>query len=512
MARVCPPPPCAVGRMWVPRAAANAGDDEPCCRARGSHRVVVEADGAVIRLVTRCTSAEEFIERFARYTTTTDIVVPALPHVSAGTGGHFVICLKDRTVMLQGRCEVTEIQPVAVAPGAATTSSLAALMHLRLREMDAHSCGIHLRLMERRALSPRPPAVLEAVPTAVPALDISAVTVVRDGRPPSDTEPTAISPAPRPEERVPGAAFTLPANPLSDLDAADLASFVEETLLESKGAVDAPPIDNGAIADGGAQADPDPERVIPSGRRPRAHPRPDRARRIIRHLWPYAWCVVGGLLVGFAFRPDSKAAPVVAAAIVVPPPEVAPPSHGAGARQRSGPGAAGLRRARDDEAGGCDRVLGRHRAGIEPDRTRGDSLWHRDGDAAARPVRGGDADDRDRARAKRGRRRAIGPAVRQRRDHVLSAPRGHQAEQASCRIGAAHDQRVRSSSAFASTLRCRAISPGRKRSTSRRRSRRSTSGSSVVRRRARDRRRLRRPRPRAPRRQPAQRPRWPRAD
>jgi len=286
----------------------------------------VEADGAVIRLVTRCTSAEEFIERFARYTTTTDIVVPALPHVSAGTSGHFVICLKDRTVMLQGRCEVTEIQPVAVAPGAATTSSLTALMHLRLREMDAHSCGIHLRLMERRALSPRSPAVLEAVPTAVPALDISAVTVVRDGRPPSDTEPTAISPAPRPEERVPGAAFTLPANPLSDLDAADLASFVEETLLESKGAVDAPPIDNGAIADGGAQADPDPERVIPSGRRPRAHPRPDRARRIIRHLWPYAWCVVGGLLVGFAFRPDSKGAPVVAAAIVVPPPEVAPPS------------------------------------------------------------------------------------------------------------------------------------------------------------------------------------------
>ena len=75
--------------MWVPRAAANARDEEPCGRARGSHRVVVEADGAVIRLVTRCTSAEEFIERFARFTTTTDIVVPALPHVSAGTGGHF---------------------------------------------------------------------------------------------------------------------------------------------------------------------------------------------------------------------------------------------------------------------------------------------------------------------------------------------------------------------------------------------------------------------------------------
>lgn len=290
--------------------------------------MVVEANGAVIRLVTRCTSAEEFIERFARFTTETDIVVPALPHVRAGTSGHFVICLKDRSVMMEGRCEVTEIRPVTIAPAAGTPSSLTALMHLRLREMDAHSCGIHLRLMERRAALPRPPVGLEAVPTAVPALDISAVTVVREGRPPSDTEPTAISPPPRPETRVPGAAFTLPANPLSDLDAADLASFVEETLLESKGAVDAVPIDSGAIVDGGAQADPAPERVMPSGRRSRSDSRPHRARRTIRSVALYASCVIGGLLAGNALRPGSKAPPVVAAPVIVPP-EVAPPSTAA---------------------------------------------------------------------------------------------------------------------------------------------------------------------------------------
>ena len=285
----------------------------------------MEADGAVIRLVTRCTSAEEFIERFARFTTTTDIVVPALSHVSAGTSGHFVICLKDRSVMMQGRCEVTEIQPVVVAPGAATPSSLTALMHLRLREMDAHSCGIHLRLIERRESWPRPPAVLEAVPTPVPALDISAVTVVREGRPPSDTEPTAISPPPRPETRVPGAAFTLPANPLSDLDAVDLASFVEETLLESKGAVAAVPIDSGAIIDDSAQADPDPWPVTSPGRA--ADARQHRVRRIIRSAALYGSCVLGGLLVGNGFRPGAKAPPVV----VVPPdfvqlPVAAPPS------------------------------------------------------------------------------------------------------------------------------------------------------------------------------------------
>ena len=289
----------------------------------------METDGAVIRLVIRCISAEEFIERFARFTTTTDIVVPALSHVSAGTGGHFVICLKDRSVMMQGRCEVTEIQPVAVAPGAATPSSLTALMHLRLREMDAHSCGIHLRLMERRASWPRPPAVVEAVPTAVPGLDISAVTVVQEGRPPSDTEPTAISPAPRPETRVPGAAFTLPANPLSDLDAVDLASFVEETLLESKGAVAAAPIGGDAMVDGAEQDDPDARSVTLRGRRPRSGTRPDRARRIIRTAAIYGSCVLGGLLLGNAFRPGAKAPPVVAAPVSVAPPEVAPPSTAA---------------------------------------------------------------------------------------------------------------------------------------------------------------------------------------
>src|SRR3954471_18988564 len=125
------------------------------------------ADGGVIQLVTRCDSADEFIERFARYTTATDVVVPALPHMSVGTAGPFVICLKDRTVILKGRCEVTEIGAVAGSAGAAPAVSGPALMRLHLRELDAHSCGIHLRLMERQGsapVTPSPPR--DAVPAA----------------------------------------------------------------------------------------------------------------------------------------------------------------------------------------------------------------------------------------------------------------------------------------------------------------------------------------------------------
>jgi hypothetical protein len=258
----------------------------------------VGTDRAVIQLVTRCGSAEEFIERFARFTTETDVVVPALPHLRVGAAGSFAICLKDRSVMMQGRCEVTEIRPAAVAPGSAPGASVPALMRLRLREMDAHSCGIHLRLMERHSSSPRPPAVpapapppmpsvANAVPIETPVVDQSAATVVRDARPSLDvSEPTVISPPPS-EARVAGAPFTLPANPLGDLDAADLASFVEHTLLEANAA--------------------------------------DHARRITRRAAPFALCLLGGLLLGIAIRAGTTAAPVVGAPNLVSSPQAASP-------------------------------------------------------------------------------------------------------------------------------------------------------------------------------------------
>jgi hypothetical protein len=305
----------------------------------------VGADGAVLQLVTRCNSAEEFIERFARFTTATDVIVPALPHVSVGTDSQFVICLKDRSVVMRGRCEVTEIRPVAVAPGAAPPPSVRALMRLRLREMDAHSCGIHLRLMERHASSPRPSALpapapapaaaasvppmqsaSQAVPVVMLGVDESAVTVVGDSRRAWDSEATEISPQPPPETRAPGAPFTLPANPLSDLDAADLASFVELTLLESNGATDVAPLGDSAMVDGDAQADQDPGPGAPPARAARRETRLDRARRITGRVALYTACLVVGLLFGTALRSGSEAAPVVSAPNLAPPPEIEPPS------------------------------------------------------------------------------------------------------------------------------------------------------------------------------------------
>jgi hypothetical protein len=192
-------------------------------------------------------------------------------------------------------------------------------MRLRLREMDAHSCGIHLRLMERHAASrqvpaapaapapsapapvatspevapaaPSAPSAPEGVAAEAPADEFSAVTAVGgEPVPPSEAEATAISALPRREQRVPGAALTLPANPLGDLDAADLASFIELTLLET----------NGTTGDG-----------APKGRL-------DRAQRIARRVAPYAACIIAGLALGIASRGGAKPSPVVAAAPLIP--------------------------------------------------------------------------------------------------------------------------------------------------------------------------------------------------
>ena len=157
------------------------------------------ADGAVIQLVTRCESADEFIERFARFTTVTNLVVPALPHVSVGTTGRFVIRLRDQSAIMAGRCEVSEVLPMAATPDAPARPARV-LMRLRLMEMDAASCGIHLRLTARRASSIKPPsAPAPPRPPAVPALSI-----VRSApaAPPPATPPPA---APRPRSDGPAA-------------------------------------------------------------------------------------------------------------------------------------------------------------------------------------------------------------------------------------------------------------------------------------------------------------------
>jgi len=156
------------------------------------------------------------------------------------------------------------------------------------------------------------------------------------------------------EARAPGAALTLPANPLSDLDAEDLASFVEFQLLETEGADAAAGNLTGKVkidpeAATAAAATPAPataEVARPTGvvaarastwtAKVRLDKRFERAVEIARKGWPYGSCVVIGLVLGLAFRPSAKvavvptpppaaAAPATAAPEPAPSPGIAPP-------------------------------------------------------------------------------------------------------------------------------------------------------------------------------------------
>ena len=91
---------------------------------------------------------------------------------------------------------------------------------------------------------------------------------------------------------------------------------------------------------------------------------------------------------------------MVAAPIVVPPPEVAPPSTAPALAEIPAPAPRDCVARVTTKPEGATVSWGDIALGIQPDRTRGDSVWHRDGDAAARPVRGGDADDRDNERGR----------------------------------------------------------------------------------------------------------------
>jgi hypothetical protein len=136
------------------------------------------------------------------------------------------------------------------------------------------------------------------------ASDASEATVVNDVGSRWNSEPTLINPPPRPEARVPGASLTLPANPLGELDAADLASFIDLGLLETNA---------GDVA-----------RPAPAAR---VEGRADRARRIVRHVAPYAACAAVMLSLGIALGGASKPASVAVAVVVRPPPaEAAAPS------------------------------------------------------------------------------------------------------------------------------------------------------------------------------------------
>ena len=168
--------------------------------------------------------------------------------------------------------------------------------------------------------------------------------------PAAETRASALGetrPPPPAETRTPGAPYTLPANPLSELDATDLASFIDSTLLESDDEDATLERDAGSAGGDGetlerlAPARPAEIAVEPTaptmidstpvrapsraaGQTPGAtRERSDRVRAIVARAAPYLLCTIAGIGIGrLVIHPTPKnVAPVapVAPTAQVPP-------------------------------------------------------------------------------------------------------------------------------------------------------------------------------------------------
>jgi PEGA domain len=310
---------------------------------------VARAAGPLIHLGTRCGSVEEFVARFAPFATDTSLVMPTASEVATGTEGRFVIHLKDRTPVMSGRCRVEEVRPVESGGGRM-------VMRVRLLGMDEPSRKVHRQLLAFKRPAPAPAPVVAKPP---PLRIVRAPTLIGAAAPPIGTAPTLIGtlapplPAPAPltgdelektmesikvpEVQAPSAAFTLPANPLSDLEAGDLSSFIECTLFEADGDLEASP--ERAASDEAKT----PHALVEDGAVKPATPEVSRSdasvgdvaphaqlRHRLMQAAPYALCTVIGVLVGAILRtspPPPRAArepQAVAVPAIVVPPVIAP--------------------------------------------------------------------------------------------------------------------------------------------------------------------------------------------
>jgi hypothetical protein len=230
------------------------------------------ARGPLIQVATRCETLDELVAKFAGLASEGALVLPASGELPIGTEARFAIRLKDQTVVMRGRCRVTDARP---APGPAAAGTRPMLLRVALLDMEESSVTLHRRLLARRRATAVPTAIVPepsdptevsppraeprapAKPVPPPPVSGFAATMIgvappraRVGtsplgvaRPPALAEPrppgTPFTLPPNPlstrpaETRAPGASFTLPANPLSEMNAKELSSFIDSTLFES---------------------------------------------------------------------------------------------------------------------------------------------------------------------------------------------------------------------------------------------------------------------------------------
>lgn len=257
-----------------------------------------------LRIVTRCGTIDEFFATFGGFADESSLFIVTNKPRALGLVQPFVIQLKDGTSIMRGEVEVVQSTTDGAGPEGRNG------MRLKFLQADDGTREVLRRLLDyahgKRSMAP-PPGVPSVAPPGAPSFAPGAPPVPRDAettklsptpspaqplppgaRPgppaalsggpssttqispqvsgPSDVLPPGVPPAPPPVlpagdaaaaragsdpsagERVPGAAYQLPANPFEGITAEALESFIECTLYEERmPRADEPPIETSVI-------------------------------------------------------------------------------------------------------------------------------------------------------------------------------------------------------------------------------------------------------------------------
>jgi hypothetical protein len=188
-----------------------------------------------IRIVTPCTSREQFIAMFSRYCTATSCFIPSSETRPIGTATVFSIRLADGTLLLRGEGVVLDSWSHGNhrfrRPG----------LHLGIHRLD-DDCG---ELFAMLVVEPSTTAVPIPPKTQLQMLLAAAPSVVSEVETPTIEMPPLALPE---EPRVPGSPFILPANPLTDMNDDLVAAFVECNLVAELGVAAVVVTDNAQVA------------------------------------------------------------------------------------------------------------------------------------------------------------------------------------------------------------------------------------------------------------------------
>ncbi len=208
----------------------------------------------MLRIVSRCSSVEEFVSVFRRFCDQTSLFIATKTPKPLGSDSRFNITLSDGKPMLVGAGKVVESHTGSDnnfgRPG----------MKIRFSDLDDQSRTVLDQLNEARNMGvPAPPPLprhLRRPGTEQPIPPRSAELAAQaESAAEAESAKVAAAVAGPSEERLQGSEFILPANPFGELTDASLEAFIECTLYEETSTTSAE--GKGEGAEGGEPKKPD---------------------------------------------------------------------------------------------------------------------------------------------------------------------------------------------------------------------------------------------------------------